>query len=103
MKRSLITTLIIGAAVVFIVGALHVTKSVAGFETAAAQLVSDYAGATRIVGERWQYIFILLVSLAVAWLSLGIVPLWRSRLLLGLFLVYLGAVSFVCSRHPLLF
>ena len=56
MKRSLITTLIIGVAVAVIVGALHATKVIAGFETVVAQLVTDYAGATRVVGEKWQYV-----------------------------------------------
>ena len=44
----------------------------------AAQLVSDYAGATRVVGEKWQYVFVLLIALGVAWLSLSNVPRWRS-------------------------
>ena len=71
MKRSLITTLIIGVAVALIVGALHATKVIAGFEAVAAQLVTDYAGATRVVGEKWQYVFVLLIALGVAWLSLS--------------------------------
>jgi len=103
MKRLLITTFIIGAAVVFIVGALHVTKSLARLETAAAQLVSDYAGATRIVSEKWQYLFILLAALIVAWLSLSIAPRWRSRLLVGLLLVELFGLSWVCSLYRIFF
>ena len=71
MKRSLITTLIIGVAVTLIVGALHATKVIAGFETVAAQLVTDYAGATRVVGEKWQYVLVLLIALGVAWLTLS--------------------------------
>ena len=71
MKRSLITTLIIGVAVALIVGALHATKVIAGFEAVAAQLVTDYAGATRVVGEKWQYVFVLLIALGVAWLTLS--------------------------------
>src|SRR5213080_2020774 len=103
MKRLLITTLIIGAAVVFIVGALHVTKSLARLETVAAQLVSDYAGATRIVSEKWQYLFVLLAALIVAWLSVSIAPRWRSRLLVGLLLVELFGISWVCSLYRIFF
>src|SRR5438034_1128723 len=103
MKRLLITTLIIGAAVVFIVGALHVTKSLARLETVAAQLVSDYAGATRIVSEKWQYLFVLLAALIVAWLSVSIAPRWRSRLLVGLLLVELFGLSWVCSLYRIFF
>jgi adenylate cyclase len=103
MKRLLITTLIIGIVVAIAVGALHASKSIAGFENAAAQLVSDYAGATRIVSEKWQYVLILLVALAVAWLSLTIVQRWRGRLLVGLLFVELFALSWVCSLYRIFF
>ena len=103
MKRLLITTLIIGVAVALGVGALHASKTMAGFEAVAAQLVSDYAGATRIVSEKWQYVFVLLIALGVSWLSLSNVPRWRSRLLVGLFLVELFALSLVCSLYRIFF
>jgi class 3 adenylate cyclase len=106
MKRLVITTLVIGVAVALVVGALHAAKSMAGFENAAAQLVADYAGATRVVGERWQYVFVLLVALGVAWLSL-INPAgagrWRSRLLIGLLLVELFGLAWVCSLYRVFF
>jgi adenylate cyclase len=103
MKRLLITTLIIAVAVAFAVGALHSSKTTAGLEAFAAQFVSDYAGATRIIGEKWQYAFVLLIALGVSWLSLSNVPRWRSRLLVGLFLVELFALSWVCSLYRIFF
>ena len=103
MKRLLITTLIIGVAVAFGVGALHATKAVTGLEAVAAQLVSDYANATRIVSEKWQYVFVLLIALGAAWLTLSSVPRWRSRALLGLFLVEVFALSWVCSLYRTFF
>jgi len=103
MKRLLITTLIIGVAVAAVVGTLHVSKAIAGFEAAAAQLLSDHAGATRIVSEKWQYVVVLLIALGVAWLSLRIVPRWRSRLLVGLLLVELFGLSWVCSLYRVSF
>ena len=103
MKRLLITTLVIGVAVGFAVGALHASKALAGIENAGAQLVTDYTGATRIVSERWQYVFILLIALAVAWLSLGIVARWRGRLLVGLLLLELFGLSWVLSLYRVFF
>ena len=103
MKRLLITTLIIGVAVAFGVGALHGSKTTAGLEAVAAQLVSDYSSATRIISERWQYVFVLLIALGVSWLSLSKVPRWRSRLLLGLFLLELFGLSWVCSLYRIFF
>ena len=103
MKRSLITTLIIGVAVTLIVGALHATKALAGFEAVTAQLVANYPGATRVVGDKWQYVFVLLIALGVAWLTLSSVPQWRSRLLLGLLLVELFGLAWVCSLYRVFF
>ena len=74
MKRLLITTLVIGIAAAFAVGGLHGSKALAGVENAGARLVSDYGGATRIVSDKAQYVFILLIPLVVAWLSLSILP-----------------------------
>jgi class 3 adenylate cyclase len=103
MKRSLITTLIIGVAVAVIVGVLHATKAIAGFETVVATPVTDYSSATRVVGEKWQYVFVLLVSLGVAWLTLSTVPRWRAWLLMGLLLVELFGLAWVCSLYRVFF
>src|SRR5215467_12526594 len=103
MKRSLITTLIIGIAVAVLVGALHATKIIAGFETVVAQLITDYASATRVVGEKWQYVFVLLIALGVAWLSLTNIPRWRAWLLIGLLLVELFVLAWVCSLYRVFF
>src|SRR5438309_919956 len=103
MKRLAITTLVIGVAVGIVVGALHGTKSMAGFENATAQLVTDYAGATRVVANIWQYVFALLIALGVAWLTLSKVPRWHSRLLLGLLLVELFGLAWVCSLYRVFF
>ena len=104
MKRSLITTLVIGVAVAIVVGALHATKAIAGFEAGVAQLVSDYAGATRVVGEKWQYIFVLLIAAGVAWLSLRNLPRdGRETTLFGFLLVELLVLSWVCSLYRVFF
>ena len=103
MKRSLITTLIIGVAVAVIVGALHATRVIAGFEAVAAQLVTDYGSATRVIGEKWQYVLVLLIALGVAWLSLNNVPRWRAWLLVGLLLVELFGLAWVCSLYRVFF
>ena len=106
MKRSLTTTLVIGVAVAIVVGLLHATKVIAGFEAGVGHLVSDYAGATRVVGEKWQYVFVLLIAAGVAWLSLKNPPAaGRSRnyLLFGLLLVELLVLSWVCSLYRVFF
>jgi class 3 adenylate cyclase len=106
MKRSLITTLIIGVAVATVVGVLHATKAIAGFEAGVARLASDYAGATRVVGEKWQYILVLLTAAGVAWLSLkntAATGRLRNYLLFGFLLVELLVLSWICSLYRVFF
>jgi class 3 adenylate cyclase len=106
MKRSLITTLIIGVAVALIVGTLYATKVIAGFEAVTAQLVTDYAGATRVFGEKWQYVLVLLIALGVAWLTLSNhagAGRRRAWLLIGLLLVELFVLAWVCSLYRIFF
>lgn len=98
MKRSVITTLIVGVAVAIIIGALYVSGLIPRLE-----LVSDYANATKVVGEKWQYIFVLLLALGVAWLSLSGVPQSRSRLLVVVLLIELVGLSWVCSLYRVFF
>src|SRR5438045_7637013 len=106
MKRLLITTLIIGVAVARLVGMLHATKVIAGFEAVGAQFVTDYAGATRVVGEKWQYVLVLLIALGVAWLSLSNpagAGRWRAWLLIGLLMIELFGLAWVCSLYRVFF
>jgi class 3 adenylate cyclase len=105
MKRSLITTLIIGVVVTVIVGVLNATRVIAGFEAGIAHLVSNYAAATRVVGEKWQYVFVLLTAVGVAWVSLRNSAAGRLRNypLFGSFLVELLALSWICSLYRVFF
>src|SRR4029453_1591 len=98
MKRSVLTTLIIGVAVAIIVGLLHARRLIPRLE-----LVSHYANATRVAGEKWQYIFVLLLALGVAWLSLSSLSRNRTRLLVGVLLIELVGLSWVCSLYRVFF
>jgi class 3 adenylate cyclase len=103
MKRSLVTTLVIGVAVAIVVGVLHATKAIAGFEAGVTFLVSDYAGATRVVGEKWQYLLVLVTAIGVAWLSLRDMPRLRSYPLFGSLVIELLVLSWVCSLYRVFF
>src|SRR6266496_3227287 len=103
MKRSIVTALIIGVAVAAVVSALHASRLMLGFETAAATVVSDYATATRVVSEKLQYVFVLLLVLGVAWLSLSSAPRGRIRLLVAFLLIELLGLSWICSLYRIFF
>jgi class 3 adenylate cyclase len=103
MKRSLFTTLIIGGAIAAIVSALHATGLLLGLETAVGGLVSDYASATGVVSEKWQYVFVSLLGFGVAWLSLSRVPRGGARLLIVFLAIELLVLSWVCSLYRVFF
>jgi class 3 adenylate cyclase len=103
MKRSLVTTLIVGVAVAGIVSVLHASGLIARFELAAAGLISNYASATRVVSEKWQYGIVLPLALGVAWLTLSSVPRRRTRLLVLFLLIELLGLSWVCSLYRIFF
>ena len=103
MKRSLVTALIIGVGVATVVSALHASRLILGFETAAGTVVSDYISATRVVSEKLQYVFVLLLALGVAWLSLSSVPRGRIRLLVAFLLIELLGLSWICSLYRIFF
>jgi len=103
MKRSLVTTLIIGGAVAGIVSLLHAIGLIAHLELAVTGLISNYAHATRIVSEKWQPGIVLPLSLGVAWLALSSVPRRRVRLLVLFLSIELLGLSWVCSLYRIFF
>jgi class 3 adenylate cyclase len=103
MKRSLFTTLIIGGAIAAIASALHATGLLLGLETAVGGLVSDYASATRVVSEKWQYFFISLLAFSGVWLGLSRVPRGGARLLIVFLVIELLGLSWVCSLYRVFF
>src|SRR5207247_3014401 len=103
MKRSLVTTLIIGVGCAGMVGGLHASGLIARFELAFTGLISNYAAATRVVSGKWQPGIVLPLSLGVAWLTLSSVPRRRSRLLVLFLLIELLGLSWVGSLYRIFF
>jgi class 3 adenylate cyclase len=103
MKRSLFTTLIIGGAIAAIVSALHATGLLLGLETAVGGIVSDYASATRMVGEKWQYVFVSVLAFGGVWLGLSRVPRGGARMLIVFLVIELLGLSWVCSLYRVFF
>jgi class 3 adenylate cyclase len=103
MKRSLVTTLIVGVAIAGIVSVLHASGLIARLELAVTGLISNYTSATRVVSEKWQPGIVLPLSLGVAWLTLSSVPRRRIRLLVLFLLIELLGLSWVCSLYRIFF
>jgi Adenylate cyclase, family 3 (some proteins contain HAMP domain) len=103
MKRSLVATVIVGVAVAGIVCALHASGLILRFERAAIEPISNYTRATRVVSEKWQYVFVLLLALGVAWLALTSVSRRGTRWLFLVLLIELLGLSWVCSLYRIFF
>src|SRR5437879_10041037 len=103
MKRPLITTLIVGIFVVVAVSAAQLSPQVVQFEQRAAEFISPYSQATRVVGKQWQYVFMSILAFGVA--ALTVTSLRRGRIglvAIGL-LIELAAVSWICSLYKIFF
>src|SRR5207253_10166853 len=103
MKRPLIATLIVGVFVVVAIGAAHLSLQVLQFEQRAAEFISPYSQATRVVGKPWQYVFMSILAFGVA--ALTVTSLRRSRIglvAIGL-LIELAAVSWIFSLYKVFF
>jgi class 3 adenylate cyclase len=103
MKRSLVTTVIVGVAVAGIVSVLHASGLILRFERAVIGPISDYTRATRVVSEKWQYVFVPLLALGVAWLTLTSVSRRGVRWLFLVLSIELLGLSWVCSLYRIFF
>jgi len=103
MKRQVSTALAVGLLIAVILGALHAGGRFLHLETAVAQLISSLSAATRIVSDKWQYVFILVGSLGVAFLTLTSARRDRIGWLVVALVIELIAVTWICSLYRVLF
>jgi class 3 adenylate cyclase len=103
MKRQGSTALLIGLLIAVVLGALHASGRLLHLETAAVQFISSYSAATRIVSDKWQYVFILVGSLGVAFLTLTSARQDRIGWLVVALVIELIAVTWICSLYRVFF
>ena len=103
MKRPFIVALIVAAVVAGGIGALHASGSVADFEMAIADFISRYDAATRVVGEKWQYLIISILALGTAWVTLTGVRRRRIAAVVGILAVELLGLTWMLSLYGVFF
>ncbi len=103
MKRPLIATLAIGIFVVVAVSVLQLVPQVAQFESRAADGISSYASASRVVPKQWQYVFMAILAFGMAALTVTTLRRGRIGLLVVGLLVELVAVTWICGLYRVFF
>src|SRR5438270_10203292 len=103
MRRPLIATLIIGIFTVVAVSALQLIPQVAQFESRAADYISSYTSATRVVPKQWQYVFMSILAFGIAALTATSLRRGRIGLLIVGLLIELAAVTWICGLYHVFF
>jgi adenylate cyclase len=103
MKRPVIEAVVGGLLIAALVGALHASGRFVHFELAAAQLVSSYGAAVRVVAGKWQYLFIAIAALGVCFLTLTSSRRGRIGWVVFALLLELVAVAWICALYGVFF
>jgi adenylate cyclase len=103
MKRSLLVSLIMGGIVAAVVAGLHASGLLLRFELAAAEYVSHYRNASRIVPNKWQYVLVGFLAIGIAWITLTTARRGRIGWLVLILVAELIGLSWVCSLYHTFF
>ena len=103
MKRPLLLAIIIGAIVGGIVMALHVSGTLLQPELAITDILSRDGSVTRVVSDKLQYGFVFACAIGVAWLALATSRRGRMAGIVGILLLELAGVAWICSLYRVFF
>ena len=103
MKRHLIAALIIGLIVGGLLMGLHVNGWLLRPELVITDFLSRDGSATKLVPDRWQYVIVFALAIGVAWLTLATARRMRVSWIVGILLVELAGVAWVCSLYKVFF
>ncbi|HKP03467.1 MAG TPA: adenylate/guanylate cyclase domain-containing protein [Chthoniobacterales bacterium] len=103
MKRHLTAAIVIGLIVGGLIVGLHMSGWLAGPERALADLVSRWGETTQQVPDLWLYVIAFLLAIGVALVTLATSRLGRMAGIVGILLVELLGVAWICSLFRVFF
>lgn len=103
MKRPLVAALIVGLLVAGLVGALHGFGVFLKVEQPIAGLIAHFRKISHPLDDKWQYVIVGLLSVGVAALTVTSVRRTRMAWLVGIFLIELVALAWVCALFHVFF
>ena len=103
MKRSLIVGLTIGVLVAVLVSLLQASRLLAGLEMSVTEYLSHYRTASHFVGDKWQYLLIVILSLGVSCMTLVTARAGRTGAIVLALIAELLALTWVCSLYHTFF
>jgi len=103
MKRSLIPALVFGLLAAGIVSALQYYGILFRPELAITEFVSRHSVVTKLVGGRWQYVFVAVLAFAVAWLTVKGARRGGMWWLIAALVIEIVAVTLICALYQTLF
>jgi class 3 adenylate cyclase len=103
MKRPLLSALILGLIVGGIVMGLHVSGWLLRPELAITDVLSRDGSANRLVGDKAQYAIVFALAIGVAWMTLATSRRGRMSWIVGILLVELIGVAWICSLYHIFF
>jgi class 3 adenylate cyclase len=103
MKRHILSALVIGLIAAAIVMGLHVSGLLLRPEVAIKNLLLRHATTTRSLLDQMHYPFVFILAAGVAWMTLATTRRGRLALIVGILLLELAGVAWVCSLYHVFF
>ena len=103
MKRSFLIALIIGLVAAAIAITLHASGVLFQFELGVSNIISGNRAPASSAGLTWQYFLIVLLAVGISWLTFASLRRGRIGWLVGILLLELVGLAWICALYGVLF
>ena len=103
MKRSFLIALIIGLVAAAIAITLHASGVLFQFELGVSNIISGNRAPASSAGLTWQYSLIVLLAVGISWLTFASLRRGRIGWLVGILLLELVGLAWICALYGVLF